>query len=844
VGEEGLLAKPAEDFARKVREFRRNYLASFPDKLRDLEALLDRLVAGGGTDELEDLKMRLHRLKGSAGTYGLPAAGAAAAEWEETTEGLLTSGAAPSPPELAAMRSHLDSMGTAFREESGGDLPAGPQADEAPPDAPRILLVEDDPDLLPLLAATLESFGYRVTVAKEVKSAAERFRAQPPDLVVTDYYLPGGDAKALLEIIRHEDAEVPVLLLSGMAGREELAGMFRESVDEFISKPVNPGVLRAALQRLLLVREERRRIRERALSLLELSSTIRMGMSAGEVFSTNASVVPKITPFRCAQICAAAPDGISLRVAAQHGDCSRLPEVRTLDLLRTLHAIGFRCGDASFLPTELLESAPALRDPTFDHGKSRRRTWRPEDHLIVEIAALTRSYGFLRVSDPADGMRPSQDSMQMLALLAHWMAGLIVNTEAYEFEKRVIQRLEAVSEVVQSALHASDPDTVAALVVQAAVNRMGSSFCALFLRLGEEGGWTLLRHAVQEMADPEGPYTLEEATTEFLDEAAATGQPVHRTGPLGEPSYVGRVSCRTSLAVPVSSAGTVRFVLALEDDSKEEFDISELNIFLSLGHQLGLILDNLLNQSSLERATAELRASNLRLQDSNAVAERLQNALRQYLPASTFESVLKAPDGSEPQYIESLTERPIMFVDVVGFTRVSESGGPIYVVELLNRYFSFVGNIISRSGGEVIKYIGDGIMAYFDGADASILAARDIIRGRSQLNLELASAGIGGINLRVGVAWGPALLCHVGPSYHKDRTLLGDTVNTAARLESNARPGTALLDARLLQGRHPTPLGLAILRGALTVKGKQRSLQVMTFTEDMPRYETAPEKKA
>ena len=178
-----------------------------------------------------------------------------------------------------------------------------------------------------------------------------------------------------------------------------------------------------------------------------------------------------------------------------------------------------------------------------------------------------------------------------------------------------------------------------------------------------------------------------------------------------------------------------------------------------------------------------------------------------------------------------------MFVDVQGFTPLSETYGPIYIVELLNIYFSRISDILSRNGGEVIKYIGDGIMAHFETSEGAIAAAYAIVLDREPLARELANAGIGSITLRVGVAWGPAILCHVGPQTHKDRTLLGDTVNTAARLESAAKPGTALLDANLLQGHKPEEFGLVLLPRGVTLKGKSNPVPVMTFRRDRARYE-------
>ncbi|NBC34262.1 MAG: 2Fe-2S iron-sulfur cluster binding domain-containing protein [Alphaproteobacteria bacterium] len=178
-------------------------------------------------------------------------------------------------------------------------------------------------------------------------------------------------------------------------------------------------------------------------------------------------------------------------------------------------------------------------------------------------------------------------------------------------------------------------------------------------------------------------------------------------------------------------------------------------------------------------------------------------------------------------------EIAVLFADLRGFTRLSEAKLPYDTVFLLNRYFEAMGREIEAAGGRVDKFVGDGIMALFglgrspqEAGQASLRAARRMARALKQLNDGLAADLPAPLRMGIGIHLGPAIVGEMGYGAVKSLTAIGDTVNTASRLEgltkefgvqlvvSEALAREALIDLR----DYPTE--------TITVRGKSEKQKV------------------
>lgn len=138
-----------------------------------------------------------------------------------------------------------------------------------------------------------------------------------------------------------------------------------------------------------------------------------------------------------------------------------------------------------------------------------------------------------------------------------------------------------------------------------------------------------------------------------------------------------------------------------------------------------------------------------------------------------------------------IVETTILFTDIRGFTTLSENMSPEEVVELINRYFELMSPCVTDENGIVNKFIGDSLMAIFgaplpleDHAASAARAALRMAGALDELNAELSQKGIQQVRHGVGIHTGPVLAGNIGAGSRMEYTAIGDTVNTASRIQS------------------------------------------------------------
>jgi adenylate cyclase len=186
---------------------------------------------------------------------------------------------------------------------------------------------------------------------------------------------------------------------------------------------------------------------------------------------------------------------------------------------------------------------------------------------------------------------------------------------------------------------------------------------------------------------------------------------------------------------------------------------------------------------------------------------------REALVRSNFERYFAPNVAAEIAQQESVVplggdRRPItiLFSDIRGFTSMAESMGPDAIAKLLTEYFSEMVEIIFEHGGTLDKFVGDAIMALWgapiahaDDPDRALRAAVAMQRGVSRLNERWALTGRPEIGVGIGINYGDVFAGNIGSHRRLEYTVIGDAVNVANRLCSEAGPGEILVSEALCQ---------------------------------------------
>ncbi|MFC0284721.1 adenylate/guanylate cyclase domain-containing protein [Camelimonas abortus] len=196
-------------------------------------------------------------------------------------------------------------------------------------------------------------------------------------------------------------------------------------------------------------------------------------------------------------------------------------------------------------------------------------------------------------------------------------------------------------------------------------------------------------------------------------------------------------------------------------------------------------------------------------------------------------------------------EFAVLFADIRGFTRMSEARLPYDTVFVLNRVFAVLGAAIEQAGGRIEKYIGDGLLALFDGPDGArdaLLAAREIDLALDQLNQDLAGELDEPVRVALALHVGPLVVGRIGWGGSAAITVIGPTVNVASRIESIAKQEDVQLAFSLAAAESAglAPSCAALRRQAFQVKGVAGPVEVVLAprARDLPLGDVAPRRAA
>ena len=218
--------------------------------------------------------------------------------------------------------------------------------------------------------------------------------------------------------------------------------------------------------------------------------------------------------------------------------------------------------------------------------------------------------------------------------------------------------------------------------------------------------------------------------------------------------------------------------------------------------------------------------------------ERVRDLFARFVPEAVVDDVLaRAEDGLRLGGERKVVT--VMFSDVRGFTAYSEKHAPEEVIEVLNEYLSVMSDVIDAHGGTLVAYMGDGIMAVFgapadqvDHADRALAAAEEMAGpALARFNELLLARGDEPFQIGVGLNAGPVMAGNVGSQRRMEYTTIGDTTNTASRLETMTKgSGHAIFLSESVKEMLTRPREDLVLVDRLEVRGKVEPVTVWSVT--------------
>ncbi|MBJ7353293.1 MAG: adenylate/guanylate cyclase domain-containing protein [Thermoleophilaceae bacterium] len=220
--------------------------------------------------------------------------------------------------------------------------------------------------------------------------------------------------------------------------------------------------------------------------------------------------------------------------------------------------------------------------------------------------------------------------------------------------------------------------------------------------------------------------------------------------------------------------------------------------------------------------------------------ERVRNEFARFAPDSVVDQVLdEAGDGNKlggKRVVATL-----LFSDLRGFTTFSEKLQPELVIATLNDYLTEMSEAILDHHGTLVSFMGDGIMAVFgapvetdDHADKALAAAREMLARMHFFNQRMADAGLGsGFKMGIGLNTGPVMSGNVGSERRLEYTAIGDTTNTAARLEGMTKgtPYQLYISQETYDALSEPPADFEFVE-EMAVRGREASLRVWGLVDD------------
>jgi len=403
------------------------------------------------------------------------------------------------------------------------------------------------------------------------------------------------------------------------------------------------------------------------------------------------------------------------------------------------------------------------------------------------------------------------------------------------------RELELISQIAKLTHALATPDEMAKAVVQ--------SVCELLqydrsMLLTVDTNRSVLKVSSHFGFSPEHAQLMEEAefnirpdnTTGFFIKVVNSKLPVlienvdehiQKLSPRSQ-KFAKILGAKSFVAVPLfNQSHEVLGVLSVDyvrDDKR--MSVSDQDLLVTLADHISIGVHN---SRTLEELEHSLQVS----REHSKAQQSLGRVFQKFVPTELATELCSTNDESmQGKLLEAVKKKSvaILFGDIVGFTALSQQMSPECVVELLNTCFSKIEPIITKHGGFIDKFTGDGFMAVFDtgrSCENAVMAGAETLIEIPKICESLKILNLPAIDFGFGLHYGEAILGNVGSERRLNFTVIGETVNLASRLESYTREvGPNNLCASAVVMKESGKLYEWRPLGAVNLKGFQDSIEI------------------
>ena len=275
---------------------------------------------------------------------------------------------------------------------------------------------------------------------------------------------------------------------------------------------------------------------------------------------------------------------------------------------------------------------------------------------------------------------------------------------------------------------------------------------------------------------------------------------------------------RSSMAVPLLHSGELFGLMLLDSQiATNAFTEKDLQLFQNVANQAAIAIQNSLFAKKLEQEAI--------------TRDKFQRLLSPQIAQQVLDGKVEIAKGGEAR------QTTILFSDIRGFTSMSEDESPQIIVDMLNEYFELMVDVVFKYEGTLDKFVGDEIMALFgapvghsDDPKRAVRTALEMMEVLGQLNVERRGRGDPEIKIGIGINSGDCVAGYLGSSKALEYTVIGDTVNTGARLCSVAKAGEVIISHNTFQ--HLGDGFECIELPPVQVKGKAQPLRIYSVISE------------